>query len=111
MLLSPPASRIRRFAVGDAILLAFVAVQVCDGLLTYLGVHALGPGAEANPIVASYMAMLGTGAALFLTKAMALGCAAILHVLGRHRTIAALTVVYLVFTVWPWSQLFVMASL
>lgn len=103
--------RAHRSVFGDFVLMAFIAVQLCDGAFTYVGVHALGPAAEANPIVASYMAILGTGAALFLTKGLAIGCAAILHLLGRHRTIAVLTVIYLIFAVWPWSLVFAMVSL
>jgi hypothetical protein len=90
---------------GDIVLLAFLGAQVLDGALTYIGVHSYGVGIEANPIVGWYIAVLGIGYALFATKALAIACAALLHVFARHRVIGALTILYLALAVRPWVHL------
>src|SRR3989442_672255 len=84
----------RRSLFGDAVLLAFLAAQFFDGAFTYIGVHHFGLGIEANPIVGWYIAALGIGYALIVTKALAVGCAAVLHLFARHRMIGVLTILY-----------------
>jgi len=96
------APRSQRSWFGDIILLLFLLAQVCDGAFTYIGVQMFGPVAEGNPIVAWYIAVFGAGVALFATKAVAVGCAALLHVHARHMTVGLLTIVYLTFAVIPW---------
>lgn len=91
--------------VGELILLAFVTVQLCDGLLTYLGVQIFGLPIEANPIVHWYIRTLGAASGLLFTKLLAVGCAVILHRTARHRTLAALTIVYVACAVVPWVTL------
>ena len=95
----------RRSLFGDGVLLVFLAAQLCDGALTYIGVHAFGLDIEANPIVGWYIAVMGAGYALFATKAVAVGCAALLHLFARHRVIGALTILYLAMAVRPWVHL------
>ena len=90
---------------GDAILLVFLLVQMCDGAFTYVGLRTFGPGIEANPLIAWYIAAVGMGAALIAVKALAVACAAILHLCARHWTVAVLTIFYLVVAVWPWANL------
>jgi hypothetical protein len=90
---------------GDIVLLAFLGAQFFDGALTYIGVHHYGIGIEANPIVGWYIAVLGIGYALFATKALAIACAALLHVFARHRVIGVLTIIYLTLAVRPWVHL------
>lgn len=90
---------------GDIVLLAFLAAQFCDGAFTYLGVHHFGRDIEANPIVGWYIAALGIGYALIATKAVAVACAAVLHMFARHRVIAALTFFYFVLAISPWVHL------
>ena len=94
-----------RTRFGDAVLLVFAVAQVCDGVCTYVGVHAFGPSVEANPIVAWYMAGLGVGTALIAAKGMAFSCAALLHFCAFHRTLAVLSAVYTVAAVVPWLTL------
>jgi hypothetical protein len=91
-------------------LLAFFAAQFCDGMFTYLGVQHFGPGIEANPIVASYIAALGPGSAVIAVKGFAVVCAALLHLCARHFEVAALTIRYGVAAVWPWMSVLVAAS-
>jgi uncharacterized protein DUF5658 len=95
----------RRSLFGDAVLLAFLAAQFCDGAFTYLGVHHFGLDIEANPIVGWYIAALGIGYALLATKALAVACAAVLHLFARHRVIGVLTIFYLALAIRPWVHL------
>jgi hypothetical protein len=95
----------QRSRFGDTVLLVFVAAQVCDGVCTYVGVHAFGASIEANPIVAWYMAGLGVGTALIAVKALAFSCAALLHFCAFHRTLAVLSALYAVAAVVPWLTL------
>jgi hypothetical protein len=90
---------------GNAMLLAFAAVQICDGAFTYLGVRLAGSQIEANPIIASSIDALGPAAGIATTKALAMACAGVLYVCARHRTLGVLTILYLTFAVWPWSRL------
>jgi len=90
---------------GDTVLLAFLGAQFFDGALTYIGFQHYGVGIEANPIVGWYIAVLGIGYALFATKALAIACAALLHVFARHRVIGVLTILYLTLAVRPWVHL------
>ena len=86
-------------------LIAFVFAQLCDGVLTYIGVHAFGLDIEANPIVWWYIDTLGAGAALVAAKSLAIGCAVLLYRFALYRTIAALTAMYLALAVHPWVSL------
>ena len=95
----------RRSLFGDAVLLAFLGAQLCDGVFTYVGVHVFGLQVEANPIVGWYIAMLGVGSALIATKVLAVACAAVLHFFARHRVVGALTIFYLTMAVKPWVHL------
>ena len=101
----PPSPRERRSLFGDAVLLAFIGAQFCDGAFTYVGVHAYGLGIETNPIVAWYIAALGVGGALIATKGLAVACAAVLHFFARHRAVGVLTILYLAMAVSPWVSL------
>src|SRR3954471_18820947 len=100
-----PGSPHGRSWFGDTVLLAFLAAQFFDGALTYIGVHHYGLGIEANPIVGWYIAVLGIGYALFATKALAVACAALLHLFARHRVIGVLTILYLMAAIGPWVHL------
>lgn len=84
--------------------LAFVAVQVLDGVLTYVGVLTFGLGIEANPVVAWYAGAFGPAAGLAAAKLFAIACASVLYLTARHRTVAVLTVLYLVFAIMPWAH-------
>ena len=89
---------------GNTVLLAFLFAQASDGVLTYVGIVSYGPQIEGNPIVAWYIGALGAAAAIVATKAFAMFCAATLHLRARHRTLGALTFVYLAAAVWPWMR-------
>ncbi len=83
-------------------LAVFIVFQFADGLITYTAVDLFGLHAEANPLVATWMALAGAGPALFGAKLVACGCCLVLYRFGTHRVLAALTVIYLVGAVGPW---------
>jgi len=92
----------RRLAKAEIVLLAFITVQVLDGVMSYIGVNTLGTHIEANPVVAWYATVLGPATAFTLVKLFAIGCGTVLYLAARHRTVAALTLIYLAFAVLPW---------
>jgi hypothetical protein len=92
----------RRIAKAELVFLAFVAVQVLDGVMSYIGVNTFGHWIEANPLVGWYASTFGPAVAFTVVKLFAVACGAMLYMLARHRTVAALTLFYLTFAVVPW---------
>jgi hypothetical protein len=92
----------RRLSRAELVLLAFVTVQVLDGVMSYVGVHTFGSWIEANPLVAWYASMFGPAVAFTVVKLFAIACGTMLYLMARHRTVAALTLFYLAFAVVPW---------
>ena len=88
--------------LGAPILFVFVAVQCTDAWLTAIGIGRFGSTIEANPILAWYVTTFGAGITLVSAKAIAVGCAAALYAQAWHRTLAALTLLYLIFAIIPW---------
>ena len=97
-----------RSLFGIGALVAFVIAQLCDGLITYIGVHTFGQGIEANPILSWYMVAFGAGAALFAAKGLAIACAVLLYRFAHYRTIGALTLFYYALAVQPWVSLLIL---
>lgn len=91
-------------AFGNFVILLFLISQVLDGAFTYLGVSAFGLS-EGNPIIAYYMAHHGVGPSLTVAKMLAVVCSMVLHLLGLHRTLGLLTLMYLSMAVLPWTYL------
>jgi uncharacterized membrane protein len=98
-----------RSPFGTGALIAFVIAQLCDGVLTYVGVHTFGQSIEANPILSWYIAAFGAGAALIAAKGLAIACALLLYRFARYWTIGALTVMYFAMAVQPWVSLLIAA--
>jgi hypothetical protein len=88
---------------GDVVLVAFLLVQCFDGVFTYVGVTAFGPGIEANPIVAGLMAHLGQGPGLLSAKMMAAFLGICLHFREVHLAVAVLTGFYAAAAIAPWT--------
>ena len=84
--------------------LAFVAVQALDGVMSYVGVRTIGPWMEANPLVGWYADVVGPAAALVAAKLVAVACGMVLHLMARHRTLATLTLAYVIFAIGPWIR-------
>ena len=97
-----------RSLFGTGTLIAFVVAQLCDGVLTYIGVHTFGQSIEANPILSWYIAAFGAAAALIAAKSLAIACALLLYRFARYRTIGALTVMYFAMAVQPWVNLLIL---
>ncbi|MGE5814343.1 MAG: hypothetical protein ACM36C_07645, partial [Acidobacteriota bacterium] len=77
------------------IICIFLVLQMLDGTMTYAGVRLLGPDVEINGVLAWYMDALGVGLAIALAKMVACGCGFVLYSKRWHRTLAALSGVYL----------------
>lgn len=99
------SARARRSWFGDVVMLGFLCVQACDGVLTYVGVATFGSGIEGNPLLASLMVRVGEGTALLGAKVAAGVFGIALHLSGVHRIIALLTLLYLTAAVIPWTAL------
>lgn len=95
----------RTLSKAEVLFVAFVIVQALDGAMSYVGVHRHGLGIEANPLVAWYLDVLGPGFGFTVAKLFAVTCGAVLYVTARHRWVALLTLIYIVFAVGPWLHL------
>ena len=94
---------------GNLAVLAFLSVQACDGVLTYVGMATFGPHMEGNPVVASLMVAFGVGPGLTGAKLVAGIFGIVLHLSGVHRVIALLTAIYIALAVVPWTALLMLA--
>jgi hypothetical protein len=95
---------------GNIAVVAFLAVQALDGVLTYVGLATLGSHMEGNPVVASLMLAFGTGPGLTGAKVVAGALGIALHLTGVHRLVAVLTAIYLGAAIVPWTALLLMAG-
>lgn len=95
---------------GYVALVMFLATQVCDGVLTYVGVRVYGPGIEANPVLAWLMATLGQGLALATAKTGAGAIGIGLHLGGVHRVVAGLAAFYVIVAILPWIAILFISS-
>jgi hypothetical protein len=83
----------------------FLVFQAADGLMTYGAVSIWGSTAEGNPLLQTWIVLVGPGPALLGAKLLASGCGAILYLLGGTKILAALTLLYLFAAVVPWLKL------
>lgn len=97
-----------RSLFGDVIVISFVLAQCLDGGFTYVGVSLWGPEAEANPLISSVISHAGLGVGLAGAKLLAVGLGMILHLYRVHNIVAALTAIYVVFAILPWTALFLL---
>jgi hypothetical protein len=87
---------------GDVVGVVLFVAQLLDGVFSYLGIGAFGV-TEGNPLIAHYIHHVGLGASLTFAKIVATVCAMILHLLGFHRVLAFLTLMYVSLAVLPWT--------
>jgi uncharacterized protein DUF5658 len=100
------ADRHRRLTTfGNWAILLFLIAQGLDGVFTYVGMAAYGPGIEANPLLVWLMDHFGQGPALAGAKVTAAGLGIILHLIAVHRAVALLTVLYITAALLPWTHL------
>jgi hypothetical protein len=82
-----------------------LCLQVFDGVATYQGLR-LNWG-EGNPLLLSWMPLIGTGPTLLLFKAKACAFLLVLRGLGArplvHDSLVVLATVYVMFSFIPWS--------
>lgn len=83
----------------------FVVLQIADGLITFGAVRVYGPVAEGNPVLQTWIQLLGPGVTLLTFKAIACAGAALLYVVGRDRILIALTTLLVFLGVGPWLAL------
>jgi len=95
----------RRSGFGELTLAVFLLAQCLDGVLTYMGVAALGIGMEGNPIVAALMTHLGHGLGLLSAKVLAGALGICLHVCQIHAVVALLAGFYLTVAIAPWTMI------
>ena len=95
---------------GIVVLIMFLVTQVCDGVLTYMGVRVYGLGIEANPFLAWLMATLGQGLALATAKTGAGAIGVGLHLAGVRRVVAGLAAFYLLVAILPWIAILFISS-
>lgn len=88
------------------IIAIFLVAQAWDGLLTYAAVMLFGISAEGNPLLATWMTLVGPERAIVGAKLLASGCGVLLHCLGVDRALAALTALYGVAAIGPWLAVF-----
>jgi hypothetical protein len=93
-------------SLSRVMFLLFLTVQCLDGLFTYVAVHAFGPHAEGNILIATWIALVGPAPALFGAKSVAAACGVLLYVRGMHRTLSLLTMFYGVGAIGPWIVVF-----
>src|SRR6476660_10233245 len=92
--------------VSRAVLLLFLLTQAGDGVLTYTAVRAYGIAAEGNMVLATWMALVGPFPTLLVAKMVAGGGGVLLYTRGVHRTLAALTLLYVRGAIVPWILVF-----
>ena len=92
--------------VPRLVLLLFLTAQLVDGVFTYVAVSIYGPGAEANVILAVWMALIGPAPTLLVAKAIAAGAGVLVYRRGLHGVLAALTAVYATVAVGPWLHVY-----
>jgi hypothetical protein len=88
------------------VLVLFLLTQACDGAFTYTAVRAYGIAAEGNMVLATWMALVGPFPTLFVAKMVAAGGGVLLYARGIHRTLALLTLLYLLGAIGPWILVF-----
>jgi hypothetical protein len=91
-----------RSRFGDVVIVLFLLAQAADGVMTYVGIATFGVTMEANPLLASLMAMFGHGATIAAAKVTASVLGISLHLLGVHRVLAVLTFIYAIAALLPW---------
>ena len=96
-------------AFGNLVIVVFLVAQVLDGAFTYLGVSSYGIS-EGNPLIAHFIERHGAGPSLTIAKMLAVVCSMALHLVGMHRTLALLTLMYLMLAVLPWTYLLFMVN-
>jgi hypothetical protein len=84
------------------LLAIFVVLQVADGIITFGVVSAFGPTAEGNPLLQTWMELIGPGLTLLTAKTTACAGAVLLYFAGREKTLLVLTTLLVTLAIQPW---------
>jgi hypothetical protein len=95
-----------RVLIGNVIVICFILVQLLDWLATFHGVIVFGTGIEGNPLLRFLMEKYDIIVVLTAAKLSATIAASFLHCFERHLMVAALTLLYTLFALLPWIQVF-----
>lgn len=87
-------------------LVLFITMQIADGILTYHGMVKFGIGAEGNPLLATWMLLVGAVPALVGAKIIAVFAGSFLYFVGKHFVVAILASFYLFAAILPWLHIF-----
>ena len=85
-------------------LLVFLVFQAADGLMTYGVASAFGASVEGNPLIATWMHIVGVGPAVFVAKIASAAGGILLYARGVYFWLAACTVFYAFGAVIPWLR-------
>jgi hypothetical protein len=88
------------------VLFLFLLAQACDGVFTYTAVQAYGIAAEGNMVLSTWMMLVGPFTTLVVAKMVAAGGGVLLYSRGIHRTLALLTLLYVLGAIGPWIIVF-----
>jgi hypothetical protein len=84
------------------VLILFLLAQAGDGAFTYAAVRMHGVAAEGNVLLVSWMMLVGPFPTLVAAKMGAAAGGCLLYSRGVHRTLALLTLLYVVCAIGPW---------
>ena len=84
----------------------FLVFQAADGAMTYGAAMLFGTIAEGNPIIVTWMHIVGVGPALLLAKVGASAAGILLYLRGVHAPLAGVTAFYAIAAVIPWLRIF-----
>ena len=87
------------------VLTIFIVLQIADGLITFGAVRVYGPLAEGNPVLQTWIQLIGPGVTLLAFKTIACAGAVLLYYVGRNRTLIVLTTLLVSLGVGPWLAL------
>ena len=88
------------------VIAVFLIAQLCDGVFTYLAIQQFGVVAEGNPLLATWVVLVGPQPAIIGAKLLASGCGVLLYAAHRHRVLGGLTLLYGAVAVGPWLAAF-----
>jgi hypothetical protein len=89
------------------VLTIFIAAQVLDGALTYIGVSRFGVEAEGNILLSTLIEAWGVGPALVAAKLFSSACGLMLFSVAVYRVLAAIAGACIGFAVIPWVALLI----
>ena len=88
------------------VIAVFLIAQLIDGVFTYWAIQQFGVLAEGNPLLATWVVLVGPQPAIIGAKLLASGCGVLLYAAHCHRVLGGLTLLYGAVAVGPWLVAF-----